>query len=194
MKKNLEEYVKLYENFLDQDFCKETIKELEKAHWSTHTFYQSRQETFKSFEDDLAVSWDQIPQRDIITEKIWFGIEQYIMKDFSDFSDWFCGWNGYSAIRFNRYDPSTLMRIHCDHIHSMFDGERKGIPALTILGGLNDDYEGGEFVMWTDTVIKIPAGSLLIFPSNFLYPHEVKPVKSGIRYSYVSWLGEKENK
>ena len=31
-------------------------------------------------------------------------------------------------------------------------------------------------------------GDLLIFPSNFLYPHEVEPVTKGVRYSYVSWI------
>jgi predicted 2-oxoglutarate/Fe(II)-dependent dioxygenase YbiX len=69
----------------------------------------------------------------------------------------------------------------------MFDGQRKGIPTLTVLGGLNDDYEGGELMMFGDKQIYLPSGSVIVFPSNFMYPHEVKPVKSGIRYSYVSW-------
>lgn len=37
------------------------------------------------------------------------------------------------------------MRKHYDHIHSIFDGQRKGIPVLSMLGILNNDYEGGEF-------------------------------------------------
>jgi predicted 2-oxoglutarate/Fe(II)-dependent dioxygenase YbiX len=28
---------------------------------------------------------------------------------------------------------------------------------------------------------------MLIWPSNFLYPHKVNPVKKGIRYSMVCW-------
>jgi len=28
---------------------------------------------------------------------------------------------------------------------------------------------------------------MLIWPSNFMYPHLVKPVTKGIRYSVVSW-------
>ena len=38
------------------------------------------------------------------------------------------------------------MAEHCDHIHSIFEGERKGIPVMTALGSLNDDYMGGEFL------------------------------------------------
>jgi predicted 2-oxoglutarate/Fe(II)-dependent dioxygenase YbiX len=46
-----------------------------------------------------------------------------------------------------------------------------------LLGVLNDDYEGGEFIMFDDYEIKFKAGDLIIFPSIFLYPHLVKPVK-----------------
>ena len=81
------------------------------------------------------------------------------------------------------------MENHCDHIHSMFDGERKGIPILSIVGVLNDDYEGGELIMFDgDKTISTKKGDLLIFPSNFLYPHRITPVTKGPRYSYVSWV------
>jgi len=42
--------------------------------------------------------------------------------------------------------------------------------------------------MWERDEIKLPTGSVLVFPSNFLYPHKVCPVKKGVRYSYVSWV------
>ena len=70
----------------------------------------------------------------------------------------------------------------------MFDGERKGIPILSVLGLLNDNYEGGEFIMFDDTEIKFEKGDVLVFPSLFLYTHKVEPVKSGTRYSYISWV------
>jgi predicted 2-oxoglutarate/Fe(II)-dependent dioxygenase YbiX len=80
------------------------------------------------------------------------------------------------------------MAKHCDHIHDMFDGKMKGIPTLSIVGFLNDDYEGGEFIMFDDMEIKLKQGDVLIFPSNFLYPHKVNPVTKGIRDSFVSWV------
>ena len=79
------------------------------------------------------------------------------------------------------------MALHADHIHSMFDGERKGIPILSVLGVLNDDYEGGEFVL-IDEKIDLSKGDIIIFPSNFMYPHKVEPVTKGTRYSYISWI------
>ena len=92
-----------------------------------------------------------------------------------------------TPVRFNRYPTGTMMRKHYDHIHSMFDGENKGIPIVSIVGVLNDDYEGGEFVFNTNHKVKLKTGDLLIFPSNFLYAHEVKEITKGTRYSYVSW-------
>jgi predicted 2-oxoglutarate/Fe(II)-dependent dioxygenase YbiX len=80
------------------------------------------------------------------------------------------------------------MQNHCDHIYSLFDGKRKGIPVLSIIGILNDDYDGGELIMLEDKKIDTKKGDLLIFPSNFLYPHQITPVTKGVRYSYVSWV------
>ena len=56
-----------------------------------------------------------------------------------------------------------------------------------LLVHLNDDYEGGDFIMWETEKIELPQGSIMIFPSNFMYPHKVTPVTEGTRYSYVSW-------
>ena len=92
----------------------------------------------------------------------------------------FCG------VRFNKYSVGEGIKEHVDHIHSLFDGERKGIPIISIVGTLNDDYEGGEFLI-NDEVIDFKQGDMLIFPSCFLYPHMVKPVIKGTRYSWVLW-------
>ena len=35
--------------------------------------------------------------------------------------------------------------------------------------------------------IKLMRGDILLFPSNFMYPHEVKEITKGVRFSFVSW-------
>jgi len=87
----------------------------------------------------------------------------------------------------NKYLTSKMMAPHADHIHSIFDGQKKGIPIISMLGVLNEDYEGGEFIMFDDEVIKLKQGDLLIFPSIFLFPHKVNAVTKGTRYSFISW-------
>lgn len=181
------DYVKIYENHIPKDLCKLSVKNLENINWEKHRFYFPDTHEFKSYDNELSVSVDNIPEKEEINKQVWFAIERYILKDFKSFGEWFGGWQGYTSIRFNRYDPTTQMKLHCDHIQSMFDGDRKGIPTLTVLGALNDDYEGGELFMFGEHHVHLPAGAVVVFPSNFMFPHEVKPVKSGIRYSYVSW-------
>ena len=185
---NVKDYLKVYDDFLDTKTCKAVAKKLKKADWQLHTFYQPQSGSFVSYDKELSITYAvEIEETKEIQTKIWFAIEQYINKDHAHMADWFSGWNGYSQLRYNRYNTDTQMKLHCDHIHSMFDGNRKGIPTLSILGSLNDDYEGGEFVMWRDKVIELKAGSILIFPSVFLFPHRVDPIKKGTRHSFVSW-------
>lgn len=188
MPMDLRNYVKIYDNFLDQKTCKSLVKELKKADWAQHTFYQAHNDQFVSFDKELSICYNQESENTKeLQKKIWFAIEQYVLKDFDWMKEWFSGWNGYTQVRFNRYNTDTRMKLHCDHIHSMFDGNRKGIPTLSILGGLNDDYEGGDLVFWESEKIVLKAGQIMIFPSNYMYPHKVIEVTKGTRYSYVSW-------
>jgi len=55
-----------------------------------------------------------------------------------------------------------------------------------VVGLLNDTFTGGEFYV-NGVDMKLKKGDIIIFPSNFMYPHEVKTIKKGERYSYVSW-------
>lgn len=187
MQYDLRNYVRVYEGFLDPPMCNFALADLEhRAEWTNHQFYDPQTGDTYSTENELSVSYSEIPVKQIINEKIWYALERYILDDFKDL-DWWGKWTGYSPIRFNRYTENSDMKMHCDHIHSLFDGNRKGVPVLSIVGLLNDDFDGGEFVMWEDQLIPMSAGSLLVFPSNFLYPHRVLPVTYGTRYSFVSW-------
>ncbi len=65
-----------------------------------------------------------------------------------------------------------------------FDGQdgNKNL-AFSLVAYINDDYEGGEINFPNHNVtIKPKAGSLIMFPSQEPYIHEVKPIVSGTRY------------
>jgi predicted 2-oxoglutarate/Fe(II)-dependent dioxygenase YbiX len=182
----LKDYVKIYQGFYDPNFCKQVVASIENVNWRTHQFYNITTNTNHSYEHELSVSYEDVPLKKELDAKIWNVINQYIGTDMAYMKEWFSGWAGYSLSRFNRYDPTTQMKLHCDHIHTLFDGNNKGVPILTILGSLNEGYEGGELILCGEK-INLREGDVIVFPSNFLYPHEVKPVKSGVRYSFVSW-------
>ena len=190
MKKNLSDYVKHYKSFIKDDICDKTILELNNLNnnlWTQHEFYNSGKNISIKISGDQELSTlysREISTKEIIMKQVWEAIYKYI-KDLK-FS-WFDGWKAHSEIRFNKYSENTKMAQHCDHIHSLFEGKEKGIPILSVLGILNNDYEGGEFIMFEDEEIKLNKGDLLIFPSLFLYPHKIEPIKKGIRYSFISW-------
>ena len=91
-----------------------------------------------------------------------------------------------TRLRFNKYAPGSLMKEHHDHIHSIFDGNEKGIPILSIVGNLNDDFEGSEFIC-RDKRVAMSKGDVIIFPSNFMFPHRVTSCLKGERISFVGW-------
>lgn len=77
--------------------------------------------------------------------------------------------------------------------HEHIDWHPENDRQISVVGWLNDDYEGGElYFKHFDLTVKPKAGSLVIFPSNFLYLHAALPVgetnKHDIKYSFVTWL------
>ena len=193
MNKNIEHYFYHKENFLDEKYCENCIKVLNMCVWNKHEWYFDRTNTKNSEqgnEEPEYITPDSFSDKaaeinNFIVQNLHSLISEYIYESVN--LDWFEGWTGYSAMKFLRYYPGQTMKNHCDHIYDMFDGERRGIPILSIIGLLNDDYEGGELIMFEDKKIDTKKGDLMIFPSNFLYPHQITPVTKGVRYSYVSW-------
>lgn len=82
-----------------------------------------------------------------------------------------------------KYEKNCFYQQHVDHASE--------IPrTVSFIFILNNDYEGGELVFklqGKDFVIENKPNRLVIWPSTFLFPHEVRPVKKGIRYSIVTW-------
>ena len=187
---NLKDYILKLDNWIPKNICEKTILELSKnENWKRHTY--STTKTFKerslngNKELDICFG-NNLTYLQKLHDLTWKALEKYILIEKLG-KDTLKGWKGFSQIRFNRYNKNQIMSKHCDHIHSLFTGEIRGIPILSIVGLLNDDYKGGEFIMFDDYEIKFKAGDLIVFPSIFLYPHLVKPVKKGVRYSFVSW-------
>ena len=85
-----------------------------------------------------------------------------------------------------KYSPGGKYEIHTDHYTT-------NPRHLSIIMNLNDDYEGGDLI-FTDQQkneikkFNLGKGSIIFFPSNFIYPHGITPIKKGTRYSIVAWL------
>lgn len=188
---NLKEYILHLDNWIPKNICNKSIKELSKDEtWKQHQYhsFKNPDELFdQNGKKELDVCYgNNLTYLQELHQLIWKALEKYIVIEKKG-GDHFDGWVGFNKIRFNRYRNNQVMSKHIDHIHNLFTGERRGIPILSIVGVLNNDYDGGEFIMFDDYKIKFKAGDIIIFPSVFLYPHLVKPVTKGTRYSLVSW-------
>jgi PKHD-type hydroxylase len=96
---------------------------------------------------------------------------------------------GLDALQVIRYRPGERFRLHTDII-----GERGVLNRkISLILQLSDPraYEGGEliFAESANVVVSRAQGGGCVFPAWI--PHEVQPVKSGVRYSLVTWaLGD----
>ncbi len=87
--------------------------------------------------------------------------------------------SGYELLRYKE------SQFYAQHTDSFKERPR----AVSCSFALNDNYEGGEWGFFDrETVIKAPKGSAILFPSNFMYPHEIMPVTKGTRYSVITWF------
>jgi hypothetical protein len=84
-----------------------------------------------------------------------------------------------------KYQQSGFYTWHTDHFAA--------IPrTMSCILLLNNDYEGGNLCFRNpdgsgEWEVEVKANRMIIWPSNFLYPHTVKPVINGTRYSVVAW-------
>ena len=179
-------YAKLYKGVVSDEICAKTVSEMDTLEFKEHTFYNANTGEYKprSGSQELSMSWGNVSTKKTLNNIV----DDTAFKYVQDLNmPWFDQFQGYTHVRFNKYAENKKMALHADHIHSMFDGERKGIPILSVLGVLNDDYEGGEFYL-IDEKTDLSKGDIIVFPSNFMYPHKVEPVTKGTRYSYISWI------
>ena len=197
------------ENIIDPELCDSIIEKSKEWEWQKHQWYSHHDEYSHSHkEKELDVVYgSSIP--DVVQQQLMMHVNHIwknymsILPELLQHTQGSNSFNGqedinvnpynmikyWSGVRLNRYSEGTLMRPHYDHIQSLFDGEKRGIPVLSIIGALNDctDYEGGAFKFWKDFEIEMNKGDILIFPSCYLYPHQVEEVTKGERYTFVSW-------
>jgi len=94
--------------------------------------------------------------------------------------------NKVNQIDLLKYTPGGKYEIHTDHYST-------SPRHLSVIMNLNDEYEGGDLI-FTDQKykeikrLKLGKGSIVFFPSNFMYPHGIESIKKGTRYSIVVWL------
>lgn len=87
--------------------------------------------------------------------------------------------SGYSLLR---YKTGQFISSH-------IDASGRSPRELSLSINLNDNYTGGEFCFFNgEKKFNLKKGDIIVFPSNFMYPHEILPVTSGERYAIITWI------
>ena len=185
----LKDLIHVEKGIIPANLCDHIIQDIETREWRPHTWYNAQSGSYGSEETmELDVQSITPELQQLLTPIMIQAGAAYNQK----YAYQRCErthqiMNKFSTIRFNRYGSGQIMRQHHDHIHSLFDGNEKGIPVLSFILNLNDDYEGADLFFWENHVVPLGKGDIIMFPSLFLFPHGVTEAKKGKRYSAVSW-------
>ena len=178
---NIEDYIGYYEDVVPDELC-----------WNILNYdfmfqpssYSNHKEVTASSKNRVNMDEVWVKNNSIWYKKLKISFELAIKKYSETFP--LFSVQHITDFRINRYSEDGYMSKHCDNIHHSH-GQKYGFPQVSSLLFLNDNYEGGEFVV-ADEVYNTKKGSGIIFPSNFMFPHEVKPITKGTRWSIITWI------
>ena len=182
---DIKDYIVIVPNVLSAETCNAILNEYANSpEWVDTATKGGVLKNIRSAQTIL-MSADQCialnPQaRKALDEQVFAGASQAITKYNGRFQNAHIEQDsGYELLRYQ------VGQFYTQHTDSFKDQPR----AVSCSFALNEDYEGGEFAFFDrEIAVKAPVGSALLFPSNFMYPHEILPVRRGTRYSIITWF------
>jgi len=186
----LEDYIHVFEDVLTEEVCDQIIDtfgndDVQQAalvsgdvDFDSENVGEKRSCTLCK----ISVPNDLIPEhkRLYLDREIFDGVNKVIQKYKEMHPDVHCDIDtGYELLKYKEG------QFYIQHTDSYKEEQR----TLSCSFALNDDFEGGEFALFDREIkLKPKKGSVLVFPSNFMYPHEICPVTKNTRYSIITWL------
>jgi predicted 2-oxoglutarate/Fe(II)-dependent dioxygenase YbiX len=184
--KNIEDYIVVIKNALTYPLCDAILDEFKNSDEWVDTVVGSGK-LDKSIRNcqTIVISYPHIINKN---KKVRFKIDKYIFasaaKCIQEYNLKFshCNIQEDSGYELLKYPEGCFYVEHTDS----FKARPRAVSCSFIL---NDDFEGGEFAFFNKELkYKLEKGDVLMFPSNFMYPHEVMPVTKGTRYSIITWF------
>lgn len=190
VKNYLHDYIKIFDDFITKD----ELKILTKVCKHHKKFQDGKIDTFnKTNTLDKNIRnveiWDlEHLKTDNYTQIHYTNFFGYtFQKAIKKYAEHF-GLNSY----FNIKDIQILKYTEGGHYQFHFDDGAHNPRTISCIFLINDDYEGGDLLFKFPNeeqffVIEKIKNRMIVWPSNFLYPHSVSPVTKGERYSVVTW-------
>lgn len=182
---DIKDYIVIVKDVLSHEVCDAILTEYVDSNEWQHTHIKSGIDRNIRSATTILMSQDQCielnPQiRKNLDDQVFIGASNAITK----YNEKFKHANieedtGYELLRYKTGE------FYTQHTDSFLSQPR----AVSCSFALNDDYEGGEFAFFDREIsVKAPKGSAVLFPSNFMYPHEILPVTKGTRYAIITWF------
>lgn len=185
--KTLKDYIKVFDGCISNTLCNAILDEYSSDNDWHHTLTGSghdptaRNCSAIPMSQDCVISKNEEVRRKIdqdLYDVVSNALKQY-EKEFPEFELEIKEDSGYELLRYH------VGEFYVEHTDSFKEMPR----ALTCIIALNDDYEGGEISFFKrELTYKLKKGSIIMFPSSFMYPHEIQTITSGTRYSIITWL------
>lgn len=182
---DIRDYIVVFENIVPEELSEEIISEyVNDKNWKNTTVGGGLQREIRKCDavhmsDNFIISQNQ-EKRKNIDDKLFKCASDAIKNYNKKFEEAkIQGDSGYTLLR---YQEGEFYTQHTDHF-------LQAPRSVSCSFALNDDYDGGEWGFFNREVcIKVPKYSAMMFPSNFMYPHEIMPVTRGVRYSIITWF------
>jgi predicted 2-oxoglutarate/Fe(II)-dependent dioxygenase YbiX len=182
----LEDYIYVVKNALSLDLCDEILNEFKDSNeWvDTAVGFGAIQKNIRNCET-IIISYPHVIQKNSeIRHKLDNAIFDSASKCIKKYKEKFllCRIVEDSGYELLRYFEGCFYTQHVDSFK-----ERPRAVSCSFI--LNDDFNGGDFAFFDrEFVYKLQKGDAIMFPSNFMYPHEIMPVTKGTRYSIITWF------
>lgn len=182
----LEDFIHVFDDIVSPELCQRILNEYKDSNQWCPTLVGSGNviENIRNCEEinlsDSVVISSNFDVRKKIDEELHECMKKCIEKYREKHTDFNVDIDtGYSLLRYNEG------QFYVQHTDSFVHQQRSASCSIN----LNEDYDGGEFAFFDrEIMIRTKSGSAIMFPSNFMYPHEIMPVINGTRYSIITWL------
>lgn len=185
--RHLRPYVVVLENVLSFEFCDQLIAEFATSNeWqSARIGGQAEVDRDTRNVDVIELSHRSILQKNL---KVRSKIEQTLFAAGFNVVRHYQGL--FPFCRIVEGQGFELLRYHAGGFYRTHTDSFKRVPrSLSCSFALNDDFGGGDWSFFCgDYTLRPPKGSAVLFPSNFLFPHEILEVTGGTRYAVVTWM------
>ncbi len=182
---NSEKYIMVFDNIIPKEVCDDVINEYKNSFEFEDALLIGGvvDKTIRNCNTLVISNPDVIQKNKVVREKI----DKQLYKCLSLATEKYC--ETYRNCSIRKDDGFVLLCYKKGEFYVEHTDNGINNRTLTCIMILNDDYEGGKLRFFSGKYTpELKKGSIIIFPSAFMFPHEVTEVTSGVRYSIVSWI------